>query len=400
MCGSTTCTTAPSTPSRSGRCTGAGRAHRATPSSLTATTGKPKPVLETIYPEGTGIAEADGDTKINLAWSAVAKIGSDAINGYRIDESTDCSTWTERATVSQGAGDTSVPTTYQRTGLSRGDIRCYRVRAQTASTNGVYSVPVRGNTRPRAPGTPSPTVTPEPDADNPTHHIVSWAPVEGHGYEVNYIIDGWSVEKKIRPDGKFFARLPVSDTPRARMQAYIDDSKMFQGKLETRYIHGDVSGAAQVADGTTGAPERFDPFSGTLRRTPTRHDGTKHVRVPAPLQPGAGRSELPHRAGPPARSRRRPGDQRASRQPARKPDLEHRGCTHAERRGHDHAARARLRRGQCDLRRRSAAGPRRRASRSKDRTRRKTRNVRYSPAPSRKSRQSTTGPGSSACASS
>ena len=244
-------------------------------SSVTVTTGTPKPRVETHFP-----AQRDGYDKTNLYWSAVAKLADETVTGYRIDESnSDCSGWSEVTTVTQGTGDTSIPTEYTRTGVTRGEVRCYRVRAESATKQGAWSTPVRGTTLPRAPEKPEPVLTPQPNATSPTHYILSWAPVDGHGWNVQYQIENWESRITVRGDGHYYATIPASGEPERlsglRVVAYIDASKYVHllGRNQRRTI-GAWSDTLKVADGSSGAPDAFDPFSGLLRNSPARHDGS------------------------------------------------------------------------------------------------------------------------------
>ena len=70
-------------------------------------------------------ATADGETVIDLAWTAPADTGNSKIKGYKIEVSSNGSTWTTRVTNTNDTTDL----TYKHTGLSAGDTRHYRVFA-------------------------------------------------------------------------------------------------------------------------------------------------------------------------------------------------------------------------------------------------------------------------------
>ena len=184
---------------------GSGSGTAGNASRITVTTGAPKIRVETIWP-----SRVNSDSSILLFWSEIEKVGNEAITGYRVHESTDCSSWTNLATVVQVPPQTEVPTTHTRTGLSRGDVRCYRVRAESATKQSAWSTPVRGNTRPLAPGAPQPVITAVPNATDPNYYIVSWAAVESHGYNVLYYTNGWETRVRRRSDGQFYAILRTS----------------------------------------------------------------------------------------------------------------------------------------------------------------------------------------------
>ena len=73
----------------------------------------------------TGLAAtASGPTRIDLSWSAPASDGGAAITGYRIEVSTDGSSWSDLV-----ADTNSTATRYSHTGLTLRDTRHYRVSA-------------------------------------------------------------------------------------------------------------------------------------------------------------------------------------------------------------------------------------------------------------------------------
>ena len=80
-------------------------------------------------------ATADGETGIDLSWTAPAADGGDAITGYRIEVSSDGgSAWTDLV-----ADTGSADTTHSHTGLSAGSTRHYRVSAINAVGSGAPS---------------------------------------------------------------------------------------------------------------------------------------------------------------------------------------------------------------------------------------------------------------------
>ena len=79
-------------------------------------------------------AQATGPSHIQLSWTAPATTGTTAISGYRIEVSTDGSTWRELV-----ENTNSTDTTYAHTGLSAGDTRHYRVQAINGSGPGPAS---------------------------------------------------------------------------------------------------------------------------------------------------------------------------------------------------------------------------------------------------------------------
>ena len=91
----------------------------------------------TAQPPGapTGLtATASGQTQIDLSWNAPASNGGAAITGYRIEVSTDRSSWS-----SLDANTGSTATRYSHTGLTAGSARHYRVSAVNSAGTGPAS---------------------------------------------------------------------------------------------------------------------------------------------------------------------------------------------------------------------------------------------------------------------
>ena len=79
-------------------------------------------------------ATASGQTEIDLSWSAPANNGGAAITGYRIEVSTDGSSWNNLV-----ANTASSATSYSDTGLTAGSARRYRVSAINSAGTGPAS---------------------------------------------------------------------------------------------------------------------------------------------------------------------------------------------------------------------------------------------------------------------
>lgn len=119
-------------------------------------------------------ANANGQNRIDLTWNAPSDDGGAAITGYRIEVSTDGSSWSDL--VSDTA---STATSYSHTGLDAGSVRRYRVSAINSAGAGAPAVPANATTdaptptptaTPSATATPTPTHTPDPTATAmPTH---------------------------------------------------------------------------------------------------------------------------------------------------------------------------------------------------------------------------------------
>ena len=107
---------------------------RATTASATATGGRDSG-LATVPEAPTGLrARANGQTQINLSWSAPAKDGGEPITGYRIEVSEDESIWSNLAANTQ-----STSTSYSHTGLTAASTRLYRVSAVNSVGGGPAS---------------------------------------------------------------------------------------------------------------------------------------------------------------------------------------------------------------------------------------------------------------------
>ena len=79
-------------------------------------------------------ATADGETEIDLSWTAPSDNGGVSITGYRIETSNNGSSWSNLE-----ANTNSASTTYTHTGLMAGDTRHYRVSAINSEGTGPVS---------------------------------------------------------------------------------------------------------------------------------------------------------------------------------------------------------------------------------------------------------------------
>ncbi len=100
-------------------------------------------------------AAADGQTTINLSWTAPTSTGGSPITGYQIEVSPNgTSDWTDLADNTE-----STATTYSHTGLSAGTTRHYRVRAinnvDTSTPSDVAMATTSAQATATAPGAPT-----------------------------------------------------------------------------------------------------------------------------------------------------------------------------------------------------------------------------------------------------
>ena len=77
-------------------------------------------------------ATADGQTEIDLSWTAPSDDGGADITGYRIEVSTDGSSWSDLVANTNATG-----TSYSHTGLTAGSTRHYRVSAINSAWDGL-----------------------------------------------------------------------------------------------------------------------------------------------------------------------------------------------------------------------------------------------------------------------
>ena len=119
-------------------------------------------------------ATADGQTEIDLSWSAPSDDGGANITGYRIEVSTDNSTWSDLV-----ANTNSTGTSYSHTGLDAGSTRYYRVSAINSEGTGPISNVANATTdAPTKPGAPTGLTA---TANGQTQIDLSWAAPSNDG---------------------------------------------------------------------------------------------------------------------------------------------------------------------------------------------------------------------------
>ena len=106
-------------------------------------------------------ATADGQTEIDLSWTAPSDDGGASITGYRIEVSTNGSSWSDLV-----ANTSSIGTTYSHTGLTAGNTRHYRVSAINSTGTGTASIVATATTAGTALTSPCGTQGAVPDAAN------------------------------------------------------------------------------------------------------------------------------------------------------------------------------------------------------------------------------------------
>ena len=132
------------------------------------------------------MATANGNTRIDLSWTAPGSNGGSAITGYRIEESPNGnSNWTTLEANTNGPA-----TTYSHTGLAAGTTRHYRVSAINSNGAGAPSNVDGATTGTTVPGAPTGLVA---TASGNTRINLSWtapaitggSPITGYRIEVS-----------------------------------------------------------------------------------------------------------------------------------------------------------------------------------------------------------------------
>ena len=143
-------------------------------------------------------ATADGQTEIDLSWTAPSDDGGADITGYRIEVSEDSSTWSDLVPNTNTTG-----TSYSHTGLDAESTRHYRVSAINSAGTGpasdTDSVTTAAATKPGKPTGLTAT------ADGQTEVDLSWtapsddggADITGYHIEVSQDSSTWE-----RPGGQ------------------------------------------------------------------------------------------------------------------------------------------------------------------------------------------------------
>ena len=136
-------------------------------------------------------ATANGQTQIDLSWTAPSNDGGATIAGYKIEVSTDGASWSDLVT------DTgSTTTSYSHTGLTAGSTRHYRVSAiNSAGTGTTSSTDSATTTAATKPGTPTGLAA---TANGQTQIDLTWTAPSSNGgasisgYRIEVSTDGSS----------------------------------------------------------------------------------------------------------------------------------------------------------------------------------------------------------------
>ena len=146
-------------------------------------------------------ATANGQTRIDLSWTAPQSDGGAAITGYRIEVSADGSTWSDLA-----ADTGSTSTSYNHTGLTAGTARHYRASAINSVGTSLASSTVSATTDSAAPTFPDPPTGLTATANGQTQIDLSWTAPQSDG---GAAITGYRIE--VSADGSTWSDL-AADT--------------------------------------------------------------------------------------------------------------------------------------------------------------------------------------------
>ena len=188
------------------------------------------------------MATANGNTQIDLSWTAPASNGGSAITGYRIEISPNGnSSWTTHLANTSGTG-----TTYAHTGLAAGTTRHYRVSAINTNGAGAASNVDGATTGTTVPGAPTSLVA---TASGNTRINLSWtAPASDGGSPIT----GYKIEVS-SDGGTSWSDLEASTNSPATTYAHTGLAAATTRHYRVSAINTNGAGAASsVDDATTG----------------------------------------------------------------------------------------------------------------------------------------------------
>ena len=138
-------------------------------------------------------ATGDGQTEIDLLWTAPSDDGGEDITGYKIEVSTDGSSWSDLV-----ANTNSTSTSYSHTGLTADSARHYRVSAINSAGAGPASNTANATTNSPAAAVPGASTGLTATADGETQIDLSWSAPSSNGgaditgYRIEVSTDGSS----------------------------------------------------------------------------------------------------------------------------------------------------------------------------------------------------------------
>ncbi|MDE2870953.1 MAG: fibronectin type III domain-containing protein [Gemmatimonadota bacterium] len=218
-------------------------------------------------------ATADGQEAIDLDWDAPSDHGSSRIIRYKIEESSNGTSWDSIA------GTDSTTTDYKRRGLSAGTTRHYRVRAVNSDGPSDPSDTASATTRATAEA-PSPPTDLEATADGPNAIDLSWtAPSDtGSSNIVGYRIEAseddttsWRViqsNTRSRTTSYEHTGLDPGDTYYYRVSAINDDATSDPSNVDNATTDAERPGPPRDLDAVA-----VDSVQITLTWNPPEDDG-------------------------------------------------------------------------------------------------------------------------------
>ena len=204
---------------------------------------------QSLSPPHSLSATADGETAIDLSWTAPSDTGKSAIRGYKIEVSSNGSTWTTRVGNTRDTTDL----TYKHTNLSAGDTRHYRVSAINNHGTSNPSNVARTTTESLAP-TPPRNLRARASGDSAID--LSWtAPADTGGSKVT----GYKIEVSSNGGSSFTTR--VSNTRNANLSyrhRNLAANTTRHYRVSAINSNG-TSGPSNVASATTGSSAPSPP---------------------------------------------------------------------------------------------------------------------------------------------
>ena len=191
-------------------------------------------------------ATADGQTIINLSWTAPTNTGGAAITGYQIEVSSNgTSNWSDLE-----ANTTATATTYAHTGLSAGVTRHYRVRAINSVGNSDAS-----NTASATTDTPNATVPDAPSqltatAAGRTSIKLSWTAPSDNG---GAAITGYQIE--VSDTGSWSELATTTVTTYTHTNLAAGTTQVYRVRAINSVGNSDASNTASATTDALAAPD-------------------------------------------------------------------------------------------------------------------------------------------------
>ena len=191
-------------------------------------------------------ATADGQTRIDLLWSAPSDDGGTDINGYRIEVSTDGSSWSNFVINTR-----STSTSYSHTGLTAGSTRHYRVSAinliDTGPASNVDDATTESDTAATVPGAPAGLTA---TADGQTEIDLLWtAPSDDGGADIT----GYKIE--VSTNGSSWSDLLADTGNTSTSYSHTGLTAGSTRHYRVSAINSEGTGAASNTDSATTAEE-------------------------------------------------------------------------------------------------------------------------------------------------